>query len=161
MAFVHLSRFSDLALRALMLLAVADGRDERLTSAGIARDVGASAGHLAKSVSRLADLGLVETRRGRGGGLHITEAGRSASVGRLLRELEGPGEVVDCTGTTPCPLATGCRLRGALARAREAFFVSLDPVLVSDLVAEPTLGTLLTLHITGPPPTELQPASDH
>ena len=149
LGLVQLSRFSDLALRALMRLAVADGRGDRMTAGGIAESVNASTSHVAKTVSRLVELGLVESRRGRGGGLAITEAGRQASVGRLLRELEGPGEVVQCEGPAPCPLAGNCSLRRALAEAREAFFAALDPLTVSGIVHTPTRQVLLSL---GPAP---------
>lgn len=146
---VQLSRSSDLALRALMRLAVADGRGERMTAAGIAESVNASTSHVAKIVSRLVDLDLVDSRRGRGGGLAITDAGRGASVGWLLRELEGPGEVVQCEGPTPCPLAGNCGLRRALAQARESFFAALDPLTVAGIVHTPTRQVLLNL---GPGP---------
>lgn len=144
---VQLARFTDLALRALMLLAVTDAAGAPLTAARIASEVDASAGHVAKAVSRLVALGLVEARRGQGGGVRITEAGRTASVGRVVRDLEGPGEVVDCAGDAapPCPLAAGCRLRRALAEAREAFFATLDPLTVADLTTPPTRRLLLEL----------------
>lgn len=32
-----------------------------------------------------------------------------------------------------CPLINECRLRGALARAREAFYAELDSVVIADL----------------------------
>ncbi|MDX2357956.1 Rrf2 family transcriptional regulator [Dietzia sp. PP-33] len=146
---MQLSRYSDLALRALMRLAVADGRGDRMTAAGIAESVNASTSHVAKTVSRLVELGMVESRRGRGGGLVITEAGRRASVGQLLRELEGPGEVVECEGPSPCPLAGNCGLRRALVDAREAFFSALDPLTVAGIVHTPTRQVLLSL---GPGP---------
>ena len=60
------------------------------------------------------------------------------SVGRLVRELEGDHEVVECEGTNPCPLRGGCRLRFALRDAQEAFFAALDPLTVADLTAPPT-----------------------
>lgn len=151
LGLVQLSRSSDLALRALMRLAVADERGDRMTAAGIAESVNASTSHVAKIVSRLVELGMAESRRGRGGGLAITEAGRQASVGRLLRELEGPGEVVQCEGPTPCPLAGNCGLRRALADAREAFFVALDPLTVAGIVYSPTRQVLLSLG-SGPGP---------
>ncbi|MFD9339419.1 Rrf2 family transcriptional regulator [Streptomyces sp. NPDC060028] len=99
--------------------------------------------HAAKVVARLQHLGLVEARRGRGGGLALTSAGRAASVGGVIRELEGAGDVVDCDGAAPCPLRGACVLRGALRRAQEAFFASLDPLTVNDLVAAPTGPPLL------------------
>jgi Rrf2 family nitric oxide-sensitive transcriptional repressor len=142
---VNISRLSDLALRTLMLLAVGDRQGDRMTAAIIAHSVNASASHVAKIVSRLVDLGAIESRRGRGGGLRITEAGRAYSVGALLRELEGPHEVVECEGAQPCPLARDCRLRQAFAEAREAFFATLDPLTVADIARSPTQQIILSL----------------
>ena len=101
--------------------------------------------HIAKTASRLVAPGVTAPRRGRGAGLRITDAGRHHSVGSLLRTLEGPGEAVDCEGDQPCPLAANCRLRRAFAEAREAFFTTLDPLTVNDIVHSPTRQVLLTL----------------
>lgn len=69
-----------------------------------------------------------------------------------MRELEGPGEVVECEGDTPCPLRSACRLRSALRRAEEAFYASLDPLTVSDLAASPTGPLLLGISRGRPAP---------
>jgi Rrf2 family nitric oxide-sensitive transcriptional repressor len=141
---MRLTRFTDLALRVLMRLAVVASADDQAppTTREVADAMHIPYTHTAKVVARLQHLGLVEARRGRGGGLALTPAGRLASVGGLVRELEGPGDVVECEGATPCPLAAACRLRRALHRAQEAFYDSLDDVTVDDLVASPT-GPLL------------------
>jgi Rrf2 family nitric oxide-sensitive transcriptional repressor len=52
--------------------------------------------HAAKVVGRLRHLGVVEARRGRGGGLTLTRAGRSGSLGAMVRDLEGAGGVAGC-----------------------------------------------------------------
>ncbi|MEU3923445.1 nitric oxide-sensing transcriptional repressor NsrR, partial [Streptomyces sp. NPDC029004] len=83
-------------------------------------------------------------RRGRGGGLALTSLGRRASVGWLVRELEGEDEVVACDDP-PCPLRGACRLRRALRDAQEAFYATLDPLTVTDLVASPTGPVLVGL----------------
>ncbi|MFI7497399.1 RrF2 family transcriptional regulator [Streptomyces sp. NPDC049687] len=145
---MRLLRSTDLALRVLMRLAVADQTTP--TTREVAAAMAVPYTHAAKVVAELQHLGLLEARRGRGGGLALTEKGRTASVGAVVRTFEGDGDVVDCEGTTPCPLNTGCRLRGALRRAQEAFFVSLDPITVADIVTEPT-GPLL-LGISRPAP---------
>ena len=142
---MNISRHSDLALRTLMLLAVGDRDGERMTAGAIAGSVNAYPSHVAKIVSRLVDLEVIASRRGRGGGLRITDVGRNHSVGALLRILEGPREAVDCEGEQPCPLAGNCRLRRAFTEAREAFFATLDPLTVSDIVHSPTRQILLTL----------------
>ncbi|WP_328719483.1 Rrf2 family transcriptional regulator [Streptomyces sp. NBC_00247] len=148
---MRLTRFTDVALRVLMRLAVTKN-GEAPTTREVASVMRVPYTHTAKVVARLQHLGLVEARRGRGGGLALTGAGRTASVGGLVRELEGAGDVVECEGDTPCPLLAACRLRGALRRAQEAFFTELDPLTVTDLVASPT-GPLLIGLGAGPADT--------
>ncbi|AJP01941.1 hypothetical protein TU94_10900 [Streptomyces cyaneogriseus subsp. noncyanogenus] len=141
---MRLTRFTDLALRAVMRLAVS-GEGDSPTTREVAEAMGVPATHMAKAVTRLQHLGVLEARRGRGGGLELTRLGHQASVGWLVRELEGDGEVVACEGETPCPLRGACRLRRALREAQEAFYSALDPVTVDDLVASPTGPVLLGL----------------
>ncbi|MFI2199659.1 RrF2 family transcriptional regulator [Streptomyces sp. NPDC020192] len=140
---MRLLRSTDLALRVLMRLAVAP--DTTPTTRQVAADMDVPYTHAAKVVAELQHLGLVDARRGRGGGLALTEKGRTASVGAVVRIFEGDGDVVECEGATPCPLNSGCRLRGALRRAQEAFFAALDPVTVGEIVAEPTGPLLLNI----------------
>ncbi|MFJ7065834.1 RrF2 family transcriptional regulator [Streptomyces sp. NPDC101115] len=141
---MRLTKFTDLALRAVMRLAVT-GRDTCPTTREVAESMAVPYAHMAKVVTRLQHLGVVEARRGRGGGLALTELGHRSSVGWLARTLEGDDEVVACEGDPPCPLRTACRLRGALREAQEAFYRTLDPLTVADLVESPTGPVLLTL----------------
>lgn len=141
---MQLTRFTDLGLRIVMRLAVEQPGD-RPGSKDIAEQLAISYAHAAKVIARLSELGIVDARRGRGGGLAITELGRTASVGWLARRLEGESEVIECDGSNPCPLRASCLLRPALRRAREAFFASLDELLIDDVTSQPTRGILLTL----------------
>ncbi|MFI9202029.1 RrF2 family transcriptional regulator [Streptomyces sp. NPDC053048] len=143
---MRLTKSTDIALRIAMRLAVtADTEDTAPTTREVADAVGVPYTHAAKVVSRLQHLGVVEARRGRGGGLTLTAAGRTGSVGRLVRELEGAGDVVGCEDEPPCPLRAACRLRGALRDAQEAFFAALDPLTVEELTGPPTGPVLLSL----------------
>ncbi|TFV58170.1 Rrf2 family transcriptional regulator [Mycobacterium sp. PS03-16] len=135
---MQLTRFTDLGLRTMMLLAAGEADEQRVTTRTIAAGANASEHHVAKAVSRLSELGMVHARRGRVGGLTLTEEGRHASVGGLVRRLEGDREVIECGGDDPCPLIAGCRLRRALAEAKEAFYAELDHYTVADL-ATPAL----------------------
>ncbi|MGW0839153.1 RrF2 family transcriptional regulator [Streptomyces sp. NPDC002787] len=145
---MRLLRSTDLALRVLMRLAVAG--DSNPTTRDVAADMEVPYTHAAKVVAGLQHMGLVAARSGRGGGPALTDAGREASVGHVVRSFEGDGDVVDCEGgAAPCPLSPACRLRGALRRAQEAFYASLDPMTVGGMVTAPT-GPLL-LGITRAP----------
>jgi Rrf2 family transcriptional regulator, nitric oxide-sensitive transcriptional repressor len=143
---MRLLRSTDLALRVLMRLVVAG--DSNPTTRDVAAAVDVPYTHAAKVVAELQHMGLLTARRGRGGGLALTERGRTASVGVVVRAFEGEDDVVDCEGTSAlaaCPLRSDCRLRGALRRAQEAFFASLDPLTVADLATGPTGPLLLQI----------------
>ncbi|NUU25055.1 MAG: Rrf2 family transcriptional regulator [Streptomycetaceae bacterium] len=140
---MRLLRSTDLALRLLMRLAVLG--EATPTTREVAADMEVPYTHAAKVVAELQHMGLVDARRGRGGGLTLSEKGRTASVGAVVRAFEGDGDVVECEGDHPCPLHSGCRLRGALRRAQEAFFASLDPLTVADVTADPTGPLLLQI----------------
>jgi Rrf2 family nitric oxide-sensitive transcriptional repressor len=139
---VRLNRSTDIGLRVLMLGAA---RDELFTVEQLAQLLDVPRHHLAKVVQRLQHLGLIETVRGRGGGVRLAAGARAASIGGLVRELEGQTEVVDCDGEPACPLSPGCRLRGALRRAQEAFYAALDPITVGELSEPPARQVLLSL----------------
>ena len=141
---MQLTQFTDLGLRVVMRLAVLDA-DASPSTRDVAQQLNVSYSHATKVVTRLGELGIVTTRRGRGGGLSITELGRTATIGWLARRLEGPGEVVDCEGDKPCPLRGGGLLRNALREAQEAFFVSLDAVTIEDVIRQPSKTVLLRL----------------
>ena len=131
---MHLTTFADLGLRSMMILGDLP-KGQRLTISALAQATNASDNHLARVIAKLVDMGLVTSVRGRNGGVCLPDTARGASVGQILRELEGPGEVVDCEGSKPCPLASrNCALRHRLAAAREAFFVELDGDTIEDLV---------------------------
>src|SRR6476661_5403628 len=69
---MQLTQFTDLGLRVVMRLAVA-GEGERPGSRAIAEELSVSYTHAAKVITRLGELGIVDARRGRAGGLAITE----------------------------------------------------------------------------------------
>ena len=145
-AGVQLTKFTDLALRIVMRLAVEDVESPTVTTRVVADQLAVKYTHATKVVAALQKLGVVETRRGRAGGLRLTPDSAALSVGRLVRELEGSGEVVECEGAVPCPLRGGCRLRSALRDAQEAFFAALDPLTVADLTTPPTTLLLTMTH---------------
>ena len=144
---MQLTRFTDLGLRITMLLAAATA-DRQLSTAQVAEQMRVPYTHAAKVVARLTGLGVVESARGRSGGIRLTEFGAGRSIGWIARRLEGDGEVVECEGANPCPLREGCRLRGALRQAQEAFFQVLDRQTVADMIRVPTEPILRELVLT-------------
>src|SRR4029453_4173446 len=130
---MKINAFSDVSLRAMMVLAAApDGI--LLTTQSIADAVNTPYNHVSKAMAKLRELGLIDVARGRNGGSRLSTAGRPAPVGPLLRALDTRSDPAECVAPHgDCPLFTECKLRAALARAREAFYTELDQVVVASL----------------------------
>ncbi|WP_138443968.1 RrF2 family transcriptional regulator [Sinomonas susongensis] len=131
---MRMTAFEDVSLRALMLLSAVDASGPLATRA-IAEGVGTPYNHVSKAVLRLRDLGLIEATRGRAGGVRLSEAGRNATIGSVLRALDTRPDLPECEGGAAgdCPLLPQCGLRSALRRAREAFYRELDAVRITSL----------------------------
>ena len=123
---MRLSLFTDYGLRALMRLAAAP--DTPRTTAELAAEFRISRHHLTKIVRDLAAAGYLRTSRGAGGGLRLARPPEAITLGEVVRRLERGEPLVECfraDGGT-CTLTPGCRLKGRLAAAREAFLRQLD-----------------------------------
>ena len=132
---MRLTAFSDVSLRIMMLLSSLQ-EGEKLSTQRISDGVGTPYNHVAKSVAFLVNQGLLESTRGRSGGVLLSETGRKATVGQVLRSTEGDIPMIECEDENGnCPLDSFCRLRTVLARAREAFYASVDDVVISELPA--------------------------
>jgi Rrf2 family nitric oxide-sensitive transcriptional repressor len=134
---MRLTRHTDNALRTLIYLAVHPDEPARISD--IARRMGMSHDHLAKVVARLAQLGYVETTRGREGGVRLAKEPARINVGDVVRATEDNLTLVECfdPSTNQCPIAPACALAPALDKALTAFFAVLDDYTLADLTEKP------------------------
>ncbi|MEO5781166.1 MULTISPECIES: Rrf2 family transcriptional regulator [Arthrobacter] len=136
---MKINAFADVSLRAMMVLAAAPAGG-LLTTSAIADAIRTPYNHVSKAMAKLRELGMIDVERGRNGGARLSNAGRSATVGQLLRQLDPRQDLADCVAADgPCPLINECQLRAALSRAREAFYRELDGIVVASL---PTTGQM-------------------
>lgn len=132
---MQISLHSDYALRVLMALAA---EKRQLSVDDIARRYAISRNHLAKVAQRLQAEGLVETFRGRGGGMRLTKAPEEIIVGDVVRRFENLDSFVSCFPKGPgCAVNGVCALKPALSGALSAFLNHLDGYRLSDLVPDP------------------------
>ena len=134
---MRLTDYTDYALRLLMLLAVSRG--ESATIKEVAERYGISRNHLMKIAHQLGLAGLIETTRGRGGGLRLACDPSDISVGSLARLTEEGFTLVECfdPARNEYVITHACRLRTALGEALDAFLTALDGYTLADLADRP------------------------
>ena len=131
---MRLSKHAGYALRALVYLAVHEGRLSTVRE--IAECCGISRSHLTRVVWQLARAGHVETVRGKNGGVRLACSPGTISLGAVIRHIESAIPLAECfpNGAGACRIASCCRYRSILVEAEEAFFAAFDRYTVHDLV---------------------------
>lgn len=146
---MQMSLHTDYALRVLLALGATR---EQMTIDEIAARYAISRNHLAKVVQALQGEGLVDTLRGRGGGMRLAQDPAAINIGAVVRRLERFEGFVTCMGGTgaECTIDGACRLKPALAGALEAFLAHLDRYTLADLLAGQRQSLLDKLAISTP-----------
>jgi Rrf2 family nitric oxide-sensitive transcriptional repressor len=137
---MRLTQWTDYTLRVLMYCAACQARDQPVTITEIADSHGISRSHLTKIVHQLGTQGLLETTRGRGGGMRLSKPAADINVGAVVRQTETDFAMVECfePGSNHCGLIGNCRLQGLLHQATDAYLAVLDATSLADLLAPPS-----------------------
>jgi Rrf2 family transcriptional regulator, nitric oxide-sensitive transcriptional repressor len=133
---MRLSEYTDYTLRVLMYCA--RHRQRLVTISELAEQHGLSKGHLMKVVNDLARQGLIETTRGRGGGLRLAREPEAIRIGDVVRASETDFRLVECfdSATNACTMSPSCRLKHLFEAALHGYFQALDGATLADLVAD-------------------------
>lgn len=133
--YMHLTEFTDNALRLLVYLG--NHRERIATINEIAERYGISRHHLAKVSCVLAASGLIETSRGRLGGMRLAGAPRDIRLGEVVRCTErglARGTRGAADGERPPCGQADDRLQQSLAVATAAYLAELNRVTLADLI---------------------------
>ncbi|WP_297442540.1 Rrf2 family transcriptional regulator [Acidocella sp.] len=135
---MHLTRFTDYGLRTLVYLAL---EPERLgVIAEIAAAYEISESHMTKVVHKLGQAGLVETMRGRGGGLRLARPASEIGLGQVVRALEPELALVECQAGQFCAIGGMCRLQHICDEASQAMLAVLDKYKLADVAGPHSKG---------------------
>jgi len=139
---MKLTSWTDYSLRVLMYCAASDGRAQPVTITEIAAAHDISRSHLTKIVVELSNQGLLETTRGRGGGLRLLKAAKDIVLGDVVRKTESDFTMVECfdPDKSACRLIGRCLLMGVLHKALERYLEVLDGVTLADIVPSSSAG---------------------
>lgn len=136
---MRLTSFTDYTLRTLMYLGM--NRDRLVTINDIADLHLISKNHLMKVVHQLGISGVVETVRGRNGGLRLKTEPARINIGQIVRQTENDFFMAECfdRASNTCAYAPACELKSVLGTATAAYLSVLDKVTLQDLIAnDPT-----------------------
>jgi Rrf2 family iron-responsive transcriptional regulator len=143
---MRLTKQTNYAIRMLMYCAANDGNLSRIPE--IARAYGVSELFLFKILQPLNKAGLVETVRGRNGGVRLPRPADQITLFDIVKVTEDSFAMAECfeAGEIECPLVDSCGLNAALRKALNAFFEVLQQYTIDDLVkARPQINFLLGL----------------
>ncbi len=132
---MRLTAYTDYTLRTLIYLGM--HRERLATIQDIAELHGISKNHLMKVVHQLGLSGLVETVRGRNGGLRLKVEPELINIGDVVRHSETDFYMAECFSPagSNCQLAPACTLKGLLAGATAAYLKVLDGATLADMIA--------------------------
>ena len=142
---MRLTDYTDYTLRVLMFCAIHPERS--VTIAELAESHAVSKNHLMKIVNDLARQGLLQTTRGRGGGLRLLNPAADIRIGDVVRQSETDFRLVECfdANHNSCTLTAHCQLKQVFKTALQSYFAELDKVTLADIApavpASPRLGS--------------------
>lgn len=131
---MRLTKHSDYALRVLLYVASAEGRQVSTEEVSAAFKI--SSHHLVKVVGKLGKAGFLEIKRGRLGGFRLARPAEDIRLGAVVEATEPDFAFVACLepGNQSCVLTGSCGLVRPLREAQQAFIAALDNYTLADAV---------------------------
>lgn len=131
---MRLTTYTDYALRTLMYLAA--NRDRLVTIQDIANAHDIAKNHLTKVVHQLGIMGVVESLRGRNGGLRLGKEPDQINIGAVVRSTEPDFYMAECfdPGKSHCIMSAACSLKDVLNDATTAYLAVLDGITLDYLM---------------------------
>ncbi len=128
---MQLKRYTDYSLRLLIYLGINPERVVSISEIAEAYDI--SRNHLLKVVNGLMEQGLIQTFRGKSGGLQLAKQPQKINVGEVIKYMEGNVALIDCQEPY-CSILPACTLNRVLHEAHLAFFKTLQAYTLADLI---------------------------
>ncbi|CAM1650851.1 MULTISPECIES: iron-responsive transcriptional regulator RirA [Bartonella] len=130
---MRLTKQTNYAIRMLMYCAANEGELSRVPE--IAKAYSVSELFLFKILHPLVEAGLMQTVRGRNGGVKLAKPADEIFVSDVVKVTEENFAMAECfeNGAIECPLVNSCGLNATLSKALNAFFDVLKSTSIADL----------------------------
>lgn len=131
---MRLTLYTDYSLRVLVYLATKP-KEELSNIKEIAEVYHISKNHLMKVTYELGKMNVIETIRGRNGGIRLALPPEEINIGDIVRKTEEDFHIVECFDkeNNQCIISPACGLKHALNKALQAYLEVLDQYTLADL----------------------------
>jgi Rrf2 family nitric oxide-sensitive transcriptional repressor len=152
---MRLTTFTDYTLRTLIHLGM--HRDRLVTIQEIADVHAISKNHLMKVVYQLGLAGVVETLRGRNGGLRLKLEPEQINIGAIVRASETDFYMAECFNPagSSCGLTGACGLQNVLVNATAAYLAVLDQQTLASVLPRARPNAVSVQFYTNPPSQQI------
>ncbi|MDQ0232359.1 RrF2 family transcriptional regulator [Metabacillus malikii] len=131
---MRLTNYTDYSLRVLIFLA-SKPSDELSNIKEIADAYQISKNHLMKVTFELGKMNIIETIRGRNGGIKLAHPPEDINIGEIIRRTEEDFHLVECFDENKhCVISPICGLKHVLNEALHAYFDVLDQYTLADII---------------------------
>ena len=144
-----LSKRAKYAIKALLALAE-HGREEPMRIADLAREEHIPAKFLELILLVLKHQGILQSRKGKGGGYLLARDPKDIYLGQIVRMFDGPLAPVPCASQTAyvpcadCPNEAVCGVHLAMKAVRDATAQVLDGTSLATLMGQVEQATAIT-----------------
>jgi len=129
------SQTAEYALRAMACLALTP--DQLVPTSYVAERTNVPSNYLAKVLQQLGDAGLVDSRRGVGGGYKLARPSHEITLVEVVRAVDRLERITACPMGIPSHTGVLCPLHTIQDRAAASVIEILDDVTLSDLLNDP------------------------
>ncbi|WP_100330366.1 RrF2 family transcriptional regulator [Bacillus xiapuensis] len=137
---MRLTLYTDYSLRVLIYLASKEqGKLSNIKEIADAYQI--SKNHLMKVIHKLGRMKVIETIRGRNGGIRLALPPEKINIGKVVRETEDDFHLVECfqPETNRCVVSPACGLKHVLFQALQAYLDVLDQYTLKDIAGDPDI----------------------
>jgi Rrf2 family protein len=136
---MKLSVKGEYALRAILVLALHYPDDSLVHIPEISKKQNIPRRFLEQILNDLKSAGIVESRRGVGGGYRLRRRPERITLAEVIRHIEGPLAPVGCVSERfyakcSCPDESRCAIRSVMKEVRDAIVDVMEHVTFADLV---------------------------
>ncbi|MDK2565032.1 Rrf2 family transcriptional regulator [Romboutsia sedimentorum] len=131
---MNLSKFTDYSFRILIYLG--NHPNELFTVDELSSCLGLSSHHIKKIIYKLSKNDLIDSTKGRNGGIKLVKDPRNINLGDILEITEDNLNIVECfsDSSNSCNLTCNCNLKPILYDALNSFKLKLSEYTLYDIL---------------------------